>query len=543
MTVRKGGEQSLQGTVSSYLIPLREPFDPSAPTVELNPNTPIDQCMEDLMRIGKEGVVIHNGTPMGRIDAMRVYTDYIQNHVQRNQLISRAFDEIQEGVCICDAHGIVQVWNRAIQELYEIPEEEILGRHLEEFFSDAADLRVLKTGERLKNQKHTPRSGTEILISAAPIYANDKLIGAVSTDKRIQDIMNISRKLNDAMKFIRVLEEKIDNTEASSDFYIGNNADINRQVQIAARAASTDVPILITGETGTGKEVFARYIHKRSKQEGAFVAVNCSAIPEHLFESEFFGYVKGAFTGADQQGRVGYFEQANGGTLFLDEVGELPLAQQTKLLRTIQDAKVRPLGADHEIPVQVRLISATNADLEAEVANKTFRIDLYYRLRGINIELPPLRDRNEDIESILQHFLALAAENYNPHVTRISHEAMQVLKCYLWPGNVRELKNVLRQMVVLAQGDELTLSDIPQEVRRAVLGDSAEEHAERGLKELVEQFEYDTIDRALHQANGNIARAAVILKIPRTTLQYKIQKLGLEEGNMQEHDENSATIP
>lgn len=499
--------------------------------IELDPKLTLAEAIDHVIESGVQGMPLltWEGQTMGCLDVRRLVADYLMRMKKRDLVITKALDAIQEGVCICDEQGVVRVWNLAIQKIYEISDEEIVGKNLTEFFPDAIDSQVLKTEEKISYKKHQPKPGADILISAAPIYSEGKLIGVVSTDRRLQDAISLSKRLNEAIRFIEVLEKKIEQDSIhTTDFFVGTNERVLEQVDIAIRAAKTDVPILITGETGTGKEVFSRFVHKKSGLKGNFVPVNCSAIPENLFESEFFGYEKGAFTGADTQGRAGYFEQADGGTLFLDEVSELPLVQQTKLLRTIQEGKVRRLGSNKEIPVAVRLISASNAELERLVKEKEFRIDLYYRLKGIMIELPALREREEDMETIISHFLEQIRTTYNEQVDRIPYDALDVLKRYDWPGNVRELQNVLRQMVVMAIGNELTTAEIPDDIRCAVLGECEilpDALSDENLDERMARYEKEIIEFELKNSGNNIAKTAEKLGIPRTTLQYRIKKL------------------
>lgn len=522
-----------QRYVREYIRECSAVDDESRSSIELDPELTLAQAIGRVIESGIVGtpLITSGGQTIGCLDMGRMLSDSHTRMKKRDRLTTKALDAIQEGVCVCDEQGIVRVWNLAIQKIYGISAEEIVGKNLTEFFPDAIDMQVLKTEEMISYKKHQPRPGADMLISAAPIYSEGKLIGVVSTDRVLEDALSLSKRLNEATRFIEVLEKKIEQDNIpTTDFFVGTNERIREQVDIAIRAAKTDVPILITGETGTGKEVFARFVHKKSGLKGDFVPVNCSAIPESLFESEFFGYEKGAFTGADTKGRAGYFEQANGGTLFLDEVSELPLAQQTKLLRTIQEGKVRRLGSNKEIPVAVRLISASNADLERSVKEKEFRIDLYYRLKGITIELPALREREEDMETIISHFLEQIRSTYNEQVDSISYDALDVLKRYTWPGNVRELQNVLRQMVVMAVSHELTMAEIPDDIRCAVLGDCALSSGPlsgAGLEERLARFEREVIANALAASGDNISKAASMLSIPRTTLQYRIKKLGI----------------
>ncbi|HEX9887434.1 MAG TPA: sigma-54 dependent transcriptional regulator, partial [Longimicrobiales bacterium] len=246
---------------------------------------------------------------------------------------------------------------------------------------------------------------------------------------------------------------------------VGRSTSMTRVLEVAARVARHASPVLITGETGTGKELVARLIHRESGREGAFVPVNCGAVPETLLESEFFGYVRGAFTGADRD-REGLFEAATGGTLLLDEVGELPGSLQVKLLRALQEGEVRRIGSHEVVRVDARVVSATNRDLEAEVGKGAFREDLYYRLAVIPIHLPPLRMRTEEIPELAAHLLDRHQRRLGVEVDGIASEAMELLLAYSWPGNIRELENVLERALVLCDHARLEAGDLPERVRR-----------------------------------------------------------------------------
>ncbi|MGE0152845.1 MAG: sigma-54-dependent transcriptional regulator [Reyranellaceae bacterium] len=277
------------------------------------------------------------------------------------------------------------------------------------------------------------------------------------------------------------------------------------------RAARTAVPVLLTGETGVGKEVAARYLHAGSPRAAApFVAVNCAAVPHELLESQFFGHERGAFTGATQS-HVGYFEEAGEGTLFLDEIGELDARLQSALLRVLEDGRFRPVGSKKDKAFRGRVVAATNADLAAMRAQRQFRDDLYYRLAVIEIAVPPLRDRREEIEGLARRFLAgFAGQGHRPHT--LSETALQALLGHDWPGNIRELRNRLQRASVFAQGEELQVADIFPEIRLG--GDAAAET----LAEARERAEAEMIERALAASGGRVGEAARQLGISRTTL-------------------------
>lgn len=301
---------------------------------------------------------------------------------------------------------------------------------------------------------------------------------------------------------------------------LGTSAEMCSIAHTIARVAPTPSTVLITGESGTGKEVVARAIHRSSiNPDEPFIPVNLGGIPETLMESELFGYEKGAFTGADSR-RIGMFEVAKNGTLFLDEVGELPGQLQVKLLRALQDRKIRRLGGTTEVPVDARIVAATNRDLESDVAQGAFREDLYYRLNVVRIEIPPLRERHEDIPLIAGHLLARINKRLGKHLESITPEAILKLSSYRFPGNIRELENIVERAAIFADGDRI-------EARDVVLGESNE--APLPVARSLRSVEREAIIVALRRWEGNRTRAAEELGISRRNLQYKIKEYGIED--------------
>jgi two-component system, NtrC family, response regulator HydG len=334
----------------------------------------------------------------------------------------------------------------------------------------------------------------------------------------------------------RRLTEEIDllRAEVSHAFgvtgIVGASEAIRQVLKILPRAAQTDSTVLITGESGTGKELVARALHATSRRaKSPFVSVSCAALPEQLLESELFGHVKGAFTGA-QLARKGLLEEAHQGTFFLDEIGEAPLAIQAKLLRVIEDRTLRRLGDNRTIPIEIRIVAATNRDLDAAVRDRQFREDLLYRLNVIRIHMPTLRERMEDVPLLARHFLAQHCQRLGRHLEGISAGAMEALSGYSFPGNVRELVNVIEQAVALANGPMIERSDLPPKLRERRSGNSQPPPASAGLaplREVVGVAEQEQILHALGQADWNVSRAAAILGVSRNTLRYRIEKYDL----------------
>jgi two-component system, NtrC family, response regulator AtoC len=309
---------------------------------------------------------------------------------------------------------------------------------------------------------------------------------------------------------------------------VGRHSEMVRIYQLITKLAPTPTTVLITGESGTGKELVARAIHARSgRQDHPFVAVNVAAIPDSLIESELFGHEKGAFTGAHAR-KLGRFELAHGGTVFLDEIGSLRLDLQAKLLRALQEREIERLGGVRAIPVDVRILAATNVNLKNAVKARTFREDLYYRLNVVPVHVPPLRERREDIGSLVQYFVRKIARECGRDVRGVSAGALEVLTRYDWPGNVRELENVLHRAVVLARGPVIQLQDVPLDVAMPETGSRVGEDTGPPLREALEQFERQYILRVLEGVGWNVSHAARRLGVHRNTVLTKLSAWGIQ---------------
>jgi DNA-binding NtrC family response regulator len=314
---------------------------------------------------------------------------------------------------------------------------------------------------------------------------------------------------------------------------IGKSKAMQKVFEIIKTVASSDSTVIIFGESGTGKELVARAIHQKSlRAHKPFIAVNCVAIPEPLLESELFGHEKGAFTGAYEQ-KLGKFELANQGSLFLDEIGCMPVNMQAKLLRVIEEKVVERVGGSKSIPVDVRLISATNLDLKKAIQENQFREDLYYRLNVIPIHLPPLRERKEDIPLFIEHFLKSFNQKFNKNIKGLTEKAFQVLLAYDWPGNVRELENLLERLVALEQNELIPIESLPIDILTTYSSIPCLETEESGptlpLKEATRQFEKQFIGKVLNKTKGNQTKAAQLLGVHRNTLILKINNLGINK--------------
>ncbi len=322
---------------------------------------------------------------------------------------------------------------------------------------------------------------------------------------------------------VRTLREKVARNQVLEEF-VGESAAMRRVYDLIRRVSETDASVLITGESGTGKELVARALHRHSeRREGPFIAINCAAMPATLLESELFGHARGAFTDA-KESREGLFVQASGGTLFLDEIGETPLEMQAKLLRVLQESRVRPLGSNAEVAFDTRVVSSTNRDLESEIEDEHFREDLFYRINVVNIHVPALRSRGRDILLLAQHFLSRHAAKMRKSVVGISTAAAHKLLQYDWPGNVRELENSVERAVALTRYEEIAVSDLPDKIasyessKLVLVGDDPDEMP------TLEEVERRYVERVLKAVGGNKTQAARVLGLDRRTLYRRLDR-------------------
>jgi two-component system, NtrC family, response regulator AtoC len=374
----------------------------------------------------------------------------------------------------------------------------------------------------------TAYGGMELAIQAMKKGAYDYISKPFSPDQLLLTIKKAEERESLRQEVTRLREEV--NISRRYREIIAKSPAMTRALEIAAKVARHRSPVLITGESGTGKELVARLIHEESdRAKNAFVPVNCGAIPENLLESELFGYTRGAFTGADKD-KPGLFEIASGGTLLLDEIGEMPTTLQVKLLRVLQEGEIRRLGDTRSREVDVRLIAATNRDLEEEIRAGNFRRDLFYRIAVVPIHLIPLRQRRDEIPLLVHHFVEQYNRKLRLDLKGIDPDAMRLLLDYPWPGNVRELENTVERAMVLADGTRLTQTDLPPQVTSPVVSFDGPELAEDELsvKKHSAQLEKRLIKQALDRTGGNKTRAADLLELSSRALLYKIREYGLE---------------
>ncbi|SMQ81486.1 PAS domain S-box-containing protein [Bacillus sp. OV166] len=437
---------------------------------------------------------------------------------------------LEEAISVINTDGEMVFWNEAAEKTYHIKKEEIIGRNIRNFFEqeDIMNLKVLETQQSIRDMYHIPRPDKHVLISASPIYnQNKELIGSMSVEKDISATIKLHEQLTSTSKELQQLKQQITQNHLDDPFnkIKGKNASIQQIIHDTKKVAKTGATILISGESGVGKELFAQAIHEESsRSEKPFIPINCGAIPNALFESELFGYEAGAYTGASKGGKPGKLELAEGGTLFLDEVGELPLDMQVKLLRALQEKEIYRIGGQTPIKVNVRIIAATNRILENMVSDGTFRSDLFYRLNVFSAQIPPLRERKDDIPFLLYDFLKELSIKYNKAVPAINRETVHRLTEYHWPGNIRELRNLVERLVVLHERSEIFENDIDQllpQAKRTI------DTTVRSLFHEKERLEKERILQTLQTTYGNKSITAKELGITRATLYKKMKKYGI----------------
>lgn len=498
--------------------------------LSVSPDTKVTRARQYMIRnkIGRLPV-IYEGELVGIIRKETLLTNLYSASKQLNSNLYKVLNNIQEGVCIIDDQGVVLFWNQNAEKIYDIKKEDILNKKLKEHFNNPILHEVLNKKRSFNNVKHSPRDGSQVAISARPIYIEGELAGAVSTERDITEISKLAwklektqKRLNDCMGSDETDNNLEDKPKRFSEI-IGESEIIRNVITKSKKVAKTELGVLILGESGTGKELFARAIHEESEREGDFIPVNCSAINENLFESEMFGYVEGAFTGASKKGKKGFFELANNGTLFLDEIGEMPISMQPKLLRALQEKQIKRVGGEEYIDINVRIISATNKNLKDLVEKGEFREDLYYRINVIELNLPPLRKRKKDIPLLLEHFLQEYCNRNNIKNLELKPEVLGALMKYDWEGNIRELKNIISHLIAFSNDGIIDINSLPKKIIDKIDQQDLKADKDYGLEDKVADLERQEIKKALKNTKGNKKKASDLLKIPRSTLYYKMK--------------------
>lgn len=478
-----------------------------------------------------------NGRIIGATAVFRDITDVIKlaeevtDLKEMKSLLEAIFNATQDAISVVNQEGLGVMINPAYTKITGLSEKDVIGKPATVDIAEGESLhfKVINTGKPVKGAllKVGP-ARKEVLVNAAPIIVDNELRGSVGVLHDLSEIRKLTSELKQAKEIIRNLEAKY-----TFDDIIGNDPLMIAAVDKAKKAAETPVTVLLRGESGTGKEIFAHSIHNASERKyRKFIRVNCSAIPESLLESELFGYEEGAFTGAKKGGKKGLFEEASGGTIFLDEVGEISPGIQAKLLRVLQEKELVRVGSSKSIGIDVRIIAATNVDLEAAIDSGRFRVDLYYRLNVFPIKIPPLRARKDDIYDLCLLFIKKFNQQYGRNVQDISPRAVEKLKSFDWPGNVRELENIIGRAIINMKKGDVVIRDIhlPQFERLAHTRDSVINEEEElpdsivPLEDVIENVEKKYIMRVMKECGNNKTKAAKQLEISLRSLYYKLER-------------------
>lgn len=481
--------------------------------------------------------IFSNGSTVGAIAAFKEVTpeeepsSELVDIKQFLNILELILDNAYVGIVFCDSSGIIRFMNRTFEELLEIPKNAAFGEHITKYFSDSRLPIVIKTGKPEIGWRYSFRGRQTLIVNRIPIKKGNDVIGAIA-----QCIFKDVSELKELVNRLAILETKLNSykkeinnllsAKYSFEDIIGQSESIINVKNLAFQYARTDSPVLIIGETGVGKELFAHAIHNLSGRSGGpFVCVNCGSIPNELMDSELFGYVPGAFTGAHPKGKIGKIEVADAGTLFLDEIGDLPLGAQAKLLRVLEEKRIERIGSIQPIEVDFRLVAATNKNIDLLIKERTLRADLYYRLGAMMLFVPPLRGRVEDIELLVNHFVRKLAGNH----VRVSHQAANVLMKYSWPGNIRELKNVIeRALSLVGENNIIEIPHLPRQVFEKSTNYSADAEPPRmALDDVISEHGAKTIRAALHFSKGNKVMASKLLKISRSVLYGKMKRYGI----------------
>ena len=440
----------------------------------------------------------------------------VREEEQKNaQRFEAVLNFVHDGVLATDESGLLTVVNPVAEKIFDVQRDEVLGLPVTAVIQDTRIDKVLASGSPEFDQLQQAPAG-HILTNRIPIRVDGEVKGVVATFQEVSQIEAAERKIRQNLYGKGMV------TRYTFRDILTRDPQMKRLIKLAKGYAKTNATILIQGESGTGKELFAQSIHAYSpRAQGPFVAINCSALPPPLLESELFGYVEGAFTGAKRSGKIGLFEMAHNGTIFLDEIGEMDRTLQARLLRVLEERQVMRLGSDSLIPVNIRVLAATNQDLRRLASQGTFRVDLLYRLNVLNLPMAPLRQRKADIAYLAEYFLSRYQTEHRRRIEAIPPKISELLERYEWPGNVRELKNVMERLVLSAENGRIeadTVRLLLEEMQEIWGGPAGEAELPDLLSGTLQQIKQRVIAQTLQREGGNKSRAAKRLGVDRATI-------------------------
>ncbi|AET69545.1 PAS domain S-box [Desulfosporosinus orientis DSM 765] len=524
---------------------LGQPFRNLLPNLDLTSSLSHGEVKIGLKYKHRNITMVVNITPLniggniaGGIVIFQDLTDLEQaaKELETVKALNKTFDTvlniIRDGIIVIDERGKTTLVNQAMADFLALHPQEVIGKHITDIMEKSRLHIVANTGV-LETSDVLTIGGKPLIVSRLPIIREGKVVGAVgkAVFPQLAEVRELAEKIRLLENKVTFFQEELQKNKTAQDVLKGIIAEspemkkIKDEIAIVASSSST---VLITGESGTGKEGVAHAVHLCSERcNGPFVKVNCAAIPENLIEAEMFGYVGGAFTGAAKAGKPGRLELADGGTLFLDEIGDMPLTLQSKLLRVLQDREFERLGSTKSIKVNVRILAATNKDLNIAISEGEFRADLYYRLNVINLHLPPLRERPDDIMPLIHFFIAKFNHILKGNVRGMDDEAMKMLLNYSWPGNVRELENVVERAVNYTRSGLIQLNHLPEQILNKSFSGNQAAPGRIRHQDKIGRIERDMIIVALEKAGGNKTKAAKLLNLSRSRLYDKLEKYNL----------------
>ncbi|GAB6152731.1 hypothetical protein JCM17380_14810 [Desulfosporosinus burensis] len=462
------------------------------------------------------------------IGSYAITTDVIKQWDQG--LLFKILDNIEDVVMVLDSDTTIVYANESYAKILGVPVQKVLGRRLDLIEPECLAIKVLRSGKVSNERDNLSTVGIDVIGRAFPLFEGDQVVGCVSIFNNITKVVELSRELQRTKGVADYLQDQLNQrTQLPLSFkeYVGQNSRLRETLRLAAKVARTDSTVLILGESGVGKEVLARAIHNSSRRKDKpLIKVNCAAIPEALLESELFGFEDGAFTGAKKGGKLGKFELAHGGTIFLDEIGDMSINMQAKLLRVLQERELERVGSTKTISLNIRVITATNRNLEEMMKEGTFRRDLYYRLNIVPLYLLPLRERMDDLFTLAQKFLTQYSEEANQELT-LSPQVIRILQAHDWPGNIRELQNVLEHASIVRSGTQIEIKHLPGYLRP--INTEWEQIQDRpyDLKETVAKVERDLMLAVLAKSNNNRSEAIRELGISRRAFYEKLYKYNI----------------
>jgi transcriptional regulator with PAS, ATPase and Fis domain len=506
-------------------------------------------CLEDSTE-GKKAVmelcgfisklILDKNTSMYKLDTIMVQSDIANEQILENMTAIRElnikFSKVLECssdlICFIDENRRVSYMNPSYKKYFPDSSKHALGKDLKDIAPDGLRMKVFNTRERVENLVYQ-KEGTDIISTIEPIFIDEKFKGIIAILRPVSQIRNVLSKLEKSQEEVNYYKEELFRYSKLSESFsniIGSSRSLQDSLHIADRASKSISTVLLRGESGTGKELIAKAIHNSSKRKDKpFIRVNCAAIPENLLESELFGYEKGAFTGAVKS-KPGKFSLADGGTIFLDEIGDMQKSMQIKLLRVLQEKEFESVGGLTTQKVDVRVIAATNRHLEEMIEKGEFRGDLYYRLNVITVQLPPLRNRKEDICLLVEHFINKINRKLEKDIQGISKEAIADLQDYNWPGNIRELENIIERAINMCEGTIITEKDLPTYLTNITPKKEGNIKQLNGDMATMEEYEKEIIAMAMSKYKS-FNKAGKVLGLSHSTIAAKCEKYGIANYN------------